>query len=455
MASIQNKKIGFVEEIVAGTIPTNPKFQTVALNKAEATFTAENESIDGNNTTKGRGVAGGKSVGLSSNASVALDLNYGFMESPLIKSAMWNDWDEKIRSTITADATSTSIIVDDETGFAIGDIVACKGSKAVITGVSANQIDVDVALASALVGYELVLVGVNVTGVDIDGSKIVSTGSFNFTNLDIVVGQYIKVAGFTTAENNAWVRVLSVSSTEMIVDVTPTGWTDEVVAGAIEFYIGDTIIDGSIKKSLTAHVDYTDLSSGGYRYMRGLIADTLDITAESKGHIACTAEFLGLETLNQTTPVAGQTDVASYEANFMDASNNIGRFVIDGQDLSDDNIVTAYGINIANNVSQLWGIGSKYPQIVDSGNFVLTGNLTVLLNDIEQFEKAANNQDLSICITNTIDSQSVLFNIPRLNFTGIDESTSDNTIVADQSFSAKESQELGYTLMVQKFEAFA
>ncbi|AIT09074.1 hypothetical protein LO80_03190 [Candidatus Francisella endociliophora] len=454
MATNSNKSIGLVRESVMGVTPNNPEFTTVSLDKTGSTFTAEPESINSRNKAKGRDPRGAKVVGLSSSGTIDADLEYGHLETVVIESAMLNDWVSQGRTKISADADQSTIQVADETSFSVDDIVASHGSVAVVTTVNANELVLDAVLDNASVGDNVVKVGKRITDVDIVGSTIVSTGSFDFTTLNLKNGQFIKLDGFS-ADNNVWVRVVSITATVITVDLVPDTWTDESIVGEIDLYHGEYIVNGTTLVPFSTCITYGDLSTESYRYYSGNIVNTMEFSVTNKQAMTINCALLGLYVGNTETKKTGQTDLDPYASNLIDGSNNIARFVLNGNDLSSTNIVTAMSLSLNNTAAQTWGLGSKYPQKVNAGDLEITGNITAFLESIDQFDNAVNNSDLDLVSVQEINGQAMVLNVPVMNLTGITEQDQDDNIIVEQPYSAKYSDQFGYTFMLQKFEGVA
>lgn len=455
MASPKSKTLGIVKEITYGVIPTSPVFKSISCNKDTSLMNAEFNSVESQNTKSGRGTDGSVVVGGSATGAIEADFSHSILESGLVESAMWNDWVLQGRSIITADANLATIQVADETQFAIDDIVGSHGSKGIVTTTAVGSVTVDIALTNAIDGDDLVVVGKKITGVDIVSSTLVSTGVFDFTTLNLVAGQYVKLAGFSTTQNNAWVRVVSVTATTIVIDVVPTGWADEVVVGDIELYFGETIKDGVKKNSFSTMEYYSDMSTPSYKYSTGHIANTLNIELPSQDLVKVSISTLGKEIIATTTAVAGQIQSPAYSSSVANTTNNIARLVVDGVDINDDLVITSMSLEINNNIESLNAVGKFYSALVNAGNFNVTGTISALFDDIAILDKIKNNTDFGVSIINANKGQAFVMDLPAMNVTSAPETVENQTIIVGQEVSAKESGVFGHTLMMQRFEAFA
>ncbi|AJC48693.1 hypothetical protein IB642_04310 [Allofrancisella guangzhouensis] len=454
MSSNKNGLIGYVKETVEGVTPTNPEIKILQVIPEGTTINNEPITIESELRTSGRRANGSEQVGLNVSSNIESELKFG-SHKEFIGAVLCNDWVEQNRSAITT-ISGIDIIVTDNTGFAVDDVVGCKGSKAVITAVDVDgvTITVDTALANAEVDLDLVKVGVQADASDVNTlADGIDSTLLDYTSLGLANGVHIKLSGFATEANNNYVRVRNIATNKLTLDNLPTGW-NAGETGTIQILWGDYVIDGDIRKSYTLH-QKIDTNPISYEYSSGHSLNTMNLALDTASKINTTFTTIG-KTAEEfvTSKKSGQTEVALYNSNIMNTSSNIGRLFINGLELGGTNYVSSMNIEVNNNIEGKGAIGYYYNVQTSFGDMAITGNITMLLNDISIVNAIRNGTIFGVLSVFARNGQAQIFDVPaiKLNSETIGNDGNDVTISSD--YSALPHEYMQHMAVFQEIEAY-
>lgn len=106
-------------------------------------------------------------------------------------------------------------------------------------------------------------------------TKVITRATGSFNSPAVVVGDILKLSGFTNASNNVQVMVTEVTSASAIKYVGPTGMITEAGSGTA-FDRADKLTIGTTKSSFTLEKKFIDLSNKGIVY-KGMIVSELSL----------------------------------------------------------------------------------------------------------------------------------------------------------------------------------
>jgi hypothetical protein len=490
-------QIAITDETTYGTTPSNPPWKRIRVTGSG--LTAGPVTVESKELRSDRMVGDLILVGKDAGGSLPGELSYGSLDD-LLPYQFMSAW---VRTPVrdnngTADSEITDVTVTTgvytilTTGsgntdfhfgaYAIGQLVRASGftnsannvlarvSAATATSVTLGN--VSVAEPAPAAAAKLKVVGFRGAAGDITATATgLGSTALNFTTLGLAVGQWIKVGGsvigeqFGTAVLNTWLRITAIAATALTCDggvlsTMPAGWTtDTGAAKTITVWIGDYIRNGTTSDSMSVEEQYQDLVVPEYTYYDGVTADELTLGIKAREVVTWGMTLVAQDVVNQTSRIAGSTDIAAPTNDVLNASGNVGTIAEAATSLTGSVAVTSADITWSNSKRRRNGISSYVNQSDASGTArckvkmsMYYGNNTIrtkiLAGTASSFQTrfvdstAANNQRAII-----LDLPRIKYNSGNPNVPGID---TDRTI--DPEFSALYSSTFLYEWHWQRFD---
>lgn len=183
--------------------------------------------------------------------------------------------------------------------------------------------------------------GLSDIGADADG---LTSATINFSNLGLIVGQWIIIGGadiankFDDVNNNAPCRISSISANALVFDRKPENWGVEAESGTkqIEVWVGDTMRNGAETHSYTLAEKIVD---GTVKVFRGARLGSISMTVSPEEILSGSIDFIGQNVLVENTwPGTGiVTPAPAYDV--LNAIDNIDNVYVKG---------TESGLELAN-----------------------------------------------------------------------------------------------------------
>lgn len=301
---------------------------------------------------------------------------------------------------------------------------------------------------------------------------LTSTAPINFSYLGLEAGDWVKLAGFVaTVANNGWYRLSATPTAGVLAfDRVPVGSATETPAGAVDVYLGERLKNGTTRHSYTIEEEFADHSPVTYQYFRGMVVDTLSVSAEPQGIAAISTEFSGKDAFfsDSTTPatvpsqlpavsagrVGSATLLSSGAVRVLNTSRDVGRIARGGVPISSKNFVLEATIEINNNLRQLPAVGFFGAVDIGVGEFALTGTLNTYFDDASLARDVVSNAETSFDIRFDDTAQhSMLFDVPRIKFSeGAPEVPGKNQdVTVNLSYQAIRHPTLDYTAKAMRF----
>lgn len=160
-----------------------------------------------------------------------------------------------------------------------------------------------------------------------------TSGSVNFTTQNIAVGQWIYVAGFTTAANNGWKKVTAIASGAL----TVTGGTlvDESVGDTVTMKSAQ-ILNGTAEPSHSIQENLADLTNKWLLGV-GMVPSQLALTIAQESIITGSITWDGSEMTQETAASGNGSVTAAAAREVMSEVDSFGSLWI-------DNVVQTYDI---------------------------------------------------------------------------------------------------------------
>ena len=273
-----------------------------------------------------------------------------------------------------------------------------------------------------------------------------TAGSVNFLTLGFKIGDLIRCSGWTTtaAANNARnYRVTGVSATVLTVGTAATGASGQPEAVAAKA-AGDAVtIFHAGKKLVTPASSLTDLSFtiehwhsdiGKSEVFTGCKPTSMALNMPATAIATVQFGFMGQDIVAGTTQYF-TTPTALTSANLTAGVN--GKLSINGVDFA---TVTGLSINVNGNHAVEAVVGSQLTPGVFPGILDVTGQVTALFDSTTLRDAFLAETEVSLnavlVLTSALNSDFILFNIPRLKFTGSSKDDKSQALVQTLPFQA-------------------
>jgi hypothetical protein len=411
--------------------------------------------IDSNELRADRMTADPIKVLQSASGSINFEMSYPDADSPLsdiLRSAAFEVWTNT--PTFFNDGSADSVITD--AGTTSDTYTVASGGAAAVLGMlvrasgftnSANNQVFRVASSTGttIVGSSLSLTAetappgnaklkvVGFAGVsgDITASSTgLASTTLDFTTLGLSVGRWLKIGGtaagdkFATAALNDWVRITVIAAHALTLDNLPSGWTtDTGTSKTIKVWVGDYIKNGVTATSLSTEVGFLDQVTPTYVQNVGMQVNTLAMSITSRQVITGSANFTGLGGQQVTTSLDSAPDAAT-TGRVMAANSNVGRVAEGGSPLIAPNWARSLTFQVNNNLRTVDDFQLPNPVSVNPGECTVTGKIETYFGDNTLLAKLYTGTPTAISSRWQKDSQAIIWQFPRVTFTGGDPQVS-------------------------------
>ena len=268
------------------------------------------------------------------------------------------------------------------------------------------------------------------------------------------VGKLIKIAGFTSTNNNGVFKIAAVTDNKNLLLNSINGAS----AGVTNEAVGDTVTvvmnnyrNGSTDSMLAFEERVPDATAA--EFIRSLGAEVVRFGVEIPARELCTVTY-GLQAIETTTQSA--TDAASVVASNSHPSLNGTTNVPSGGLYEAGTALTlrvrSLSFELDNNPATPGALSSKYPVDVAKGQAVLTGTIDAYFESDALLTKALNHTATSIQIRlNDADGGVIVFTIPRVFLKPSALTDADNLISTPLEFDACADSTTNTTLQVDIF----
>lgn len=299
-----------------------------------------------------------------------------------------------------------------------------------------------------------------VTNASDDLDAAAGDNSFNstiggFSTDTFVINRWIKSAGFATAVNNGFFRIVSVTDNKIVV-TGGTLVTDGTASGPT-LTQGSEIKNDTTQSSFVIEKEYTDLTSPlVFARYTGCMVDTFTFTVPSDNIVTGSFGILGkIEASAIVTLPTLVTKIAAPANEVMAGIEDITA-VMEPNSADSGFASTQFSITLANNLRQRLQIGTLGPISVGSGTVDVTGTLQAYFDSVTIIDKHLNFTDSSLAIQFADSTgKGYVIDLPRVNYDSANRVASgQNTdILADMTFSAFRNSTQSETIVIQRFTA--
>ncbi len=309
---------------------------------------------------------------------------------------------------------------------------------------------------------------------------LISNGTFDFTDLGLVEGEWIFVGGdtvgdqFVNPENNGYKRVRSITATTLTIDKTDSTMVAETTTSVnlqifiprtIKNELGDDIVrrtynlERTLGKADTG--DVTDQSE----YLVGAVPSTFSLAIPTADKLVAEMAFVATDNEQRTAstgPKSG-TRQALVESDAVNTSSDIARtklaLVVPGDAAPTPLFAFATEINLSidNNVSPNKAVGILGAFEVTAGTFTVNGDMTVYLSEIAAVAAVRDNEDITFDTCIWKDNAGFIFDIPLIALGDGRANVEQDApitlpLTLDAATAAKIDENLDYTLMFCFFD---
>jgi hypothetical protein len=276
---------------------------------------------------------------------------------------------------------------------------------------------------------------------------IAATGAFT----NALVGQWLKLSGFTKPGNNGYFRVAKkTSANEITVEDPDHVLEDETKSAAITS--GGCLRNGTTESSFTIEQSHLDL--GFYLQFLGMRVGGVNLSIPASGLITGSFDFQGKEATASAATIANTLTAAGTNPVF-NGTSHFAALTVGGAALADN--LTEISVALTNNLRQRRALGSLAPVGVIYGTADVTGSFRLyptgktLIDKYLDFEESS----LALRLVGGDGKKSYILTIPKLVFTGDLPETGalDGDVTLDLNWTAYFDSGLGCTIQLDRFAA--
>jgi hypothetical protein len=308
----------------------------------------------------------------------------------------------------------------------------------------------DSLLLAALQGTGWSAETVIATGVlvTISGSNIDSTGAF--TSGDIAVGDWIEVVQASGAPS--YYRVAARNSDD---DIDVEGTVSETThASNIVITRAASATNGTTNYTFAVERAFEDINV--WEYMNGMEVDSFSVSASASSLVTASFGLLGRSHTVQTSRFTGATTATEPSNGTFNASSNVA--TIGEAGTPGLQVCTEITMELTNSLRERNVLGVVGAASIGSGEFNVSGQLSVYFEDATMLEKLLNNTATSISFGFDDGAGNVLiFDMPKVKFSeGVPEVSGKNEdVMLNLGYQAYRDPTagIGYTLKISKFSA--
>lgn len=286
---------------------------------------------------------------------------------------------------------------------------------------------------------------VSATNISSTATGINAASGTPFQN--VVVGQIVRVSGFTNAANNGYFKVATATNTALTF-VNSTGKSIEA-AGATIKVSGQMVRDGQTRQPATWE---TKLANNLFKRMVGGKVNTMAMDFAVEQIATGTLNVVGLQTTEQTVTAGNGTVTAAAADKFFNAISSFTTVLYNGATAAFD--ISAFSLNINNNLSQDKKLGSRRASDVPLRDFEVTANMTVYFADFTLHTQQINDtvRDLTFVMADA-DGNAYAVTLPTFKITDIKTNAGGRgeSIMTTLDIGAIETG--GFTIQVDAFPA--
>ncbi len=210
----------------------------------------------------------------------------------------------------------------------------------------------------------------------------------------VPIGALVKVAGAVTALNNGKKRVIGKSVDGSKLTFAAGSFTADEVAVDLTF-TGKTISNGIARKSFTFEKGIRNTAGTTfYQLYHGMVADTLELTIESKRIITGTFSFIGTKPGLGDDTISAAPYTAAALGDVLNGTSNMGAIVMDGVTAQDK--FKGLNLTISNNLRGKDALGELGNFDIGMGTIAVNGDFNAYFRNNELLAKVHDHTSFSL-----------------------------------------------------------
>ena len=250
---------------------------------------------------------------------------------------------------------------------------------------------------------------------------LVASGATDFTSdlSGAVVGQFVKVEGFTTA-GTFYAEITSIAAT--VLGIKPlTDEATEAAGDSIDVTPLNFIRNGVTNKSFTMQKSFTDLATVEYWNFTGLKIGEWSLDFQTGAILTTAFSVLARDGVMTETQFSGGTVVSATTTNVMNAVNDVSAITFDGDPGGDTFRFNSLSVSINNALRGQEAIGTLGFIGVVPGRLQITGDIELYFEDSSLFDKfrAATAFQLTLMVEDSAGNAYIL-TLPRCKYTSME-----------------------------------
>jgi len=248
------------------------------------------------------------------------------------------------------------------------------------------------------------------TDLEVQTSSIVGSATTDFlVDLNLEVGQTIRMEGWDTAANDGIFKITALAANTMTLDTSAL----VIETAGIVTLTAQRLKNGALRKSFLIEKFFGDVTQ--FMSFTGMRVGNMTLNVEAQALVTGVFSFMGKEGVSAQVTVLGSQIPAGIQ-DALNATTNVGNIEEGGIDLV--TAIRSLDIAIGNNLRQKPQIGSKSSVDVGYGFVDVTGTMSVYFEDETLLQKFIAHTESSFNFTFTdSDGNSMVFTMPRLFFT--------------------------------------
>ncbi|HBG77505.1 MAG TPA: hypothetical protein DDW84_01465 [Phycisphaerales bacterium] len=297
------------------------------------------------------------------------------------------------------------------------------------------------------------------TGTDIQaiasGNKYQSATDDDFK--DWVVGSWVKIAGFTTAGNNGYAKIVSITHSDSpttennILTVSGLTLVDEAAGDSVTIKQGAYIKNGVTCPSFNIEKKYTDLTNV-YSLLKGMCVDGVSLSVSAEAMIGGGITFMGANEVSAAASAAQGYDVAT-STEVMSGVDNVHSILENQADFD----ATEFSFQLSNNLRSRLLIGNNGNTLsLGKGALNITGTLKAYFATAALMDKYLNFTASSLAfLVNDVAGNAYVFDFPEVKYTDGQRVAGGQSqdCISDMKFSASRDATENVTIRIVKFAA--
>lgn len=283
---------------------------------------------------------------------------------------------------------------------------------------------------------------------------LLSSTVTDFTALSWVVGQHVKVSGFTGYGTFIFEVISAPSVNEVsiapLIDVDTIAAGDTVTLQPLEF-----LRNGVVDHSFTLQREHLDADSTflfnfpGTRFGSWALKIAVDSILTSEFSVLC------LDAVATGTQYAGATFLPTSTTQEFNASNHVQPVIFNNDPASSTYYLTGFDINFSNNLRNPRAVGRQPALAIRKGEIDMTGTMELYVQNLEIFQNFIDDRLLKVTISLQDGSgNGYIIVIPSFKFTSMPIAIEkDKDVMASADFIAKRNEENTYQYQITRYPA--